>query len=57
MYHLPSESHLESNMVEILRENPQGLHAKDIAAQNGMDPTKICRYMSYILCHVPNNLT
>lgn len=37
---------LESNIIEILREHPEGLHVTYIAALNGMHPNKICTSMN-----------
>ncbi|KAJ8501504.1 hypothetical protein ONZ45_g12131 [Pleurotus djamor] len=42
---------LESNVVEILRETPNGLHAKDLAARNCLDPTKITRVLRILSTH------
>ncbi|KAF9494774.1 O-methyltransferase [Pleurotus eryngii] len=42
---------LESNTVEILRENPAGLHANDISARNGVDPIKITRVLRLLATH------
>ncbi|KAF4566231.1 hypothetical protein EYR40_001952 [Pleurotus pulmonarius] len=42
---------LEANTVEILRESPKGLHAKEISEQNGMDPTKITRVLRILATH------
>ncbi|KAJ8501510.1 hypothetical protein ONZ45_g12125 [Pleurotus djamor] len=52
-FHLSSalRAAVESNVVEILRENPDGLHAKAIAAQNGMDPIIITRVLRTLATH------
>ncbi|SJL09154.1 uncharacterized protein ARMOST_12530 [Armillaria ostoyae] len=42
---------LEANIVEILREHPQGLHVQDIAAQNEMEPVKLGRVLRLLATH------
>ncbi|KIY52438.1 S-adenosyl-L-methionine-dependent methyltransferase [Fistulina hepatica ATCC 64428] len=46
-FHIPSALRCaaESNTTEILRDHPEGLHVKDIAARNGMDPSKVARML------------
>lgn len=42
----------EGNVAEILREaGPSGLHVNDIAAQNGLEPTKLARVMRLLASH------
>ncbi|KAL0578858.1 hypothetical protein V5O48_003138 [Marasmius crinis-equi] len=47
--HLPAtlRTVVAINVVEVLREHPEGLHAKDIAAktQSGIDPAKLARLL------------
>ncbi|PFH49323.1 hypothetical protein AMATHDRAFT_147951 [Amanita thiersii Skay4041] len=42
---------LESNTVEILRQSPNGLKTTEIAAINGMDPTRIARLLRLLATH------
>ncbi|PBK89076.1 hypothetical protein ARMGADRAFT_1084165 [Armillaria gallica] len=42
---------LEANVVEILRGHPQGLHVRDIAAQNEMEPVKLGRVLRLLATH------
>ncbi|KAK0437893.1 O-methyltransferase [Armillaria borealis] len=52
-FHLSSvlRAALEANVVEILRGHPQGLHVRDIAAQNEMEPVKLGRVLRLLATH------